>query len=97
MDNREHFAAQIRERGGPNSALFTSTLFGQPGYAQLLETVDAAVLPGQANSTINEGAEDGSEMGAFAREKHPIKERSLRIKYEEFMPIGLIPVIIHVT
>jgi hypothetical protein len=82
---------------GLDAALFTSTLFGQPGYAQLLETVDAAVLPGQANSTIAEGAEDGSEMGAFAREKHPIKDRSLRIKYEEFMPIGLIPVIIYVT
>lgn len=80
-----------------DSALFTSRVFGHPGYAQLLETVDAAVLPGQANSTIAQGAENGSEMGAFARENHPLKERSLRIKYDEFMPIGLIPVIIYVT
>lgn len=81
----------------PKSPLFTSRVFGQPGYAQLLETVDAAILPGQPNTTIAEGAEDGSEMGAFAREKNPIKERSLLIKYQEFMPVGLSPVVIHVT
>ena len=36
-------------------------------------------------------------MGAFAREKNPIKERSLLIKYQEFMPLGLVPVVVHVT
>jgi hypothetical protein len=36
-------------------------------------------------------------MGVFAREKGPIKERSLRIKYAEFMPLGLTPVLIYVT
>ena len=82
--------------------LFTSTDFGQPGYAQLLPTVDAAILPpseptGAAQNTISEGAEDGSEMGAFAREKNPIKERGLLIKYEEFMPAGLIPVVVYAT
>src|SRR5262249_9807739 len=39
------------------SPLFTSRAFGQPGYGQLLAGVD----PG-----IAAGAEDGSEMGAFA-------------------------------
>jgi len=62
-----------------------------------METVDAATLPGQANTTIAAGAQDGSEMGAFSREKSPIKERSLLIKYDEYMPIGLVPIIIHVT
>jgi len=33
----------------------------------------------------------------FAGEKNPIKERSLLIKYDEFMPLGLIPVVIYVT
>lgn len=82
------------------SPLFTTRIFGQPGYAQLLSSVDTAILPDTASAagtTIAEGAQDGSEMGAFAREKNPIKERSLRIKYEEFMPLGLIPVIIYVT
>ena len=59
--------------------------------------VDAAILAGLPGATISEGAQNGSEMGAFAREGNPIKERSLRIKYEEFMPLGLTPVIIHTT
>jgi hypothetical protein len=77
--------------------LFTSRRFGQPGYAQLQLGADAAIIGGQAGATMTAGAQDGSEMGAFAREKNPIKERSLRIKYEEYMPLGLIPVIIYVT
>jgi len=77
--------------------LFTSRRFGQPGYAQLQLGADAAIIARQAGATIMMGAQDGSEMGAFAREKNPIKERSLRIKYEEYMPLGLIPVIIYVT
>ena len=82
------------------SPLFTTSTFGQPGYAQLLSNVDTAILPGPvgtAGTTIAQGAQDGSEMGAFAREKNPIKERSLLIKYDEYMPLGLSPVIIYVT
>ena len=82
------------------SPLFTTRVFGQPGYAQLLSCVDTAILADatpSAGTTIAQGAQDGSEMGAFARDKNPIKERSLLIKYEEFMPMGLIPVIIYVT
>jgi hypothetical protein len=84
------------------ASLFTSTDFGQPGYGQLLPTVDAAILPetGPAppgSPTIAAGAQNGSEMGAFAREKNPIKERGLLIKYQEFMPAGLVPVLVYVT
>ena len=81
----------------PGAPLFTARVFGWPGYAQLLESVDNAILAGGPGATISEGAEDGSEMGAFAREKNPIKRRSLAIKYEEFMPLGLVPVFIPVT
>jgi hypothetical protein len=82
--------------------LFTSVEFGQPGYCQLLPLVDAAILQDTATSsgpmnTISAGAEDGSEMGAFARDKNPIKERGLLIKYQEFMPAGLVPLIVYVT
>jgi hypothetical protein len=82
--------------------LFTSKEFGQPGYCQLLPFADMAILPDAAGSAgprnnISAGAEDGSEMGAFARDKNPIKERGLLIKYQEFMPAGLVPVIVHVT
>jgi len=86
----------------PGAPLFTSTAFGQPGYAQLLPTADFSILPsepatGIPQNTISSGAEDGSEMGAFAREKNPIKERALLVKYLEFMPAGLVPVIVYVT
>ena len=84
------------------AGLFTSTDFGQPGYAQLLPTADAVILPAPppappAPPTILAGAQDGSEMGAFAREMNPIKERGLLIKYQEFMPAGLVPVLVYVT
>jgi hypothetical protein len=86
----------------PGAPLFTSTNFGQPGYLQLLPTADSAILPladptAAPQNTISAGAEDGSEMGAFAREKNPIKERGLLIKFQEFMPAGLVPVVIYVT
>lgn len=71
-----------------NADLFTSTELGQPAYAQLLATTSAQ---------ISEGAEDGSEMGAFWRERNAVKERSLLIKYQEYLPVGLQPVVIHVT
>jgi hypothetical protein len=86
----------------PNAPLFTSRAFGQPGYAQLLDSVDNAVLPGPATGAvtvpaISVGAEDGSEMGAFAGQNNPIKEHSLLVKYQEYMPLGLTPLIIHAT
>lgn len=80
----------------PTAPLFNSRAFGQPSYAQLLESVDNAIVSG-APATISAGAEDGSEMGSFAGQGNPIKERSLLIKYQEYMPLGLTPVIIHVT
>ncbi|MGO9935480.1 MAG: hypothetical protein ACLPV8_27225 [Steroidobacteraceae bacterium] len=80
--------------------IFTSTEFGAPGYCQLLATADAQIAPDTTlatQNTISAGAQDGSEMGAFAREQNPIKQRGLLIKYQEYMPAGLIPVIIDVT
>ncbi|MEH2236623.1 hypothetical protein [Nostoc sp.] len=90
---RPYESVKIAQR----SPLFTSLRFGQPGYAQLQLGADAAIIAGQTGATITTGAQDSSEMGAFACEKHPIKERSLRTKYEEYMPLGLIPVIIYIT
>jgi len=94
------------------SPIFTSREFGDPGYAQLLASADQAIIPQSAGTTqqcgqtvatasdgssILQGAQDGSEMGAFAREKNPIKENSILIKYQEYMPLGLAPVLIRVT
>jgi hypothetical protein len=72
----------------PRRSLFASRAFGRPDYAQLLLT---------APTSISEGAEDGSEMGAFCREKYALKARALRIKFDEYMPIGLSPVWVYVT
>jgi hypothetical protein len=81
---------------GPAAPIFSSRKFGRPNYAQLSLVADRAILaPGEAS--ILEGAQNGSEMGAFASEKNAIKERSLRIKLEEFMPLGLSPVLVYVT
>jgi hypothetical protein len=80
-----------------DAALFESSAYGEPGYGQLLETADLAIDGGTAGVTITAGAETGSEMGAFSSELAPIKERGLRIKYDEYMPLGLAPVVIHVT
>lgn len=72
----------------PREDLFVSRELGHPAMAQLIATVGSAIA---------EGAEDGSEMGAFAREKSSIKERSILIKYQEYLPLGIEPVIVHAT
>jgi hypothetical protein len=82
--------------------LFTTTDFGQPGYGQLTALADNSILPPTTpedvpRNTISEGSQDGSEMGAYARDKNPIKARALLIKFEEYMPAGLVPVPIYVT
>jgi hypothetical protein len=81
----------------PGAPIFTSESFGQPGYAQLTETADAAITGGAAGASITSGAENGSEMGAFCADLNPVKEQGLLIKYAEYMPLGLAPVIVHVT
>lgn len=108
----------------PQSApLFTSTDFGQPGYAQLLPTADLQRLPRSSMAatvsglpsfqqlermsraresttpfnTISAGAADGSEMGAYARDRNPIRAHALVLKLQEYMPANLVPVIVNVT
>jgi hypothetical protein len=81
---RKYRSVSIR----PRASLFAALDFGAPAFAQLVAT---------ASEAITAGAEDGAEMGAFAREKSAIKERSLLIKYQEYLPLGLEPVIVHVT
>lgn len=90
-----------------HASLFTSTDYGDPGYGQLIEAADQAIVAvpagatgsagGIVTATITTGAETGSEMGAFSSGLAPIKEQGLLIKYAEYMPLGLTPVIVHVT
>jgi hypothetical protein len=95
---RPYECVQIRQL----AALFTSTDFGQPAYAQLLATADAQIIPPTTPSTaplntISAGATDGSEMGAYARDKNPIRAQALLLKLQEHMPANLTPVIVDVT
>jgi hypothetical protein len=90
---RQYESVQIE----PGAPLFTSQQFGQPGYAQLLDSADNEIVSGATGATVRAGAQDGSEMGAFASEKNLIKENAILFKYQEYMPLGLSPVIIHVT
>ncbi len=87
-------------RIAPGAELFTSRAFGQPGYAQLRSDADTAIASDPASTqpgSILEGAQNGSEMGAFYSGMAAIKERRLLLKLQEFMPLGLVPVIVHVT
>lgn len=83
--------------------LFTSTNFGQPAYAQLVSNVDLQIIPAAGSSattpsnTISSGATDGSEMGAYARDKNPIRAHALLLKLQEYMPANLTPVVVEVT
>jgi hypothetical protein len=69
--------AGIRLRTQPS---FTSSTFGQPGYAQLSQN---------CASEISGGAEDGSEMGVFNYLKQPQREVNLRSSLEEYLRFGL--------
>ncbi len=80
-----------------DAPIFTSDSYGQPGYAQLLETADAAISGGAGGASISAGAETGSELGAFSADLNLIKEQALLTKYAEYMPLGLMPVVVHVT
>ena len=90
---RRYAAAEIP----PGAPIFTSTSYGDPGYGQLLETADAAITGGADRAAVSSGAENSSEMGAFCADLNPLREQGLLTKYAEYMPLGLTPVIIHVT
>ncbi len=90
---RQYLSAAI-PAGAP---IFTSDAYGHPGYGQLLETADHSIVDGTADASISAGADNSSEMGAFCADGNPVKEQGLLIKYAEYMPLGLTPVIVHVT
>ena len=81
----------------PRAELFRSRDFGSPHYAQLNDAPDEAIIASRQGASIVAGAENGSEMGAFSREKIPLKRRGLSQKFAEFMPIGQVPVWIDAT
>jgi hypothetical protein len=77
--------AQIREYLTP---VFTSELFGDPGYAQLKQEIPPE---------IGTGAEDGAEMGVFYFLKQPQREKNLRSSLDEYLRFGLEAGLLYVT
>ncbi|HVN06242.1 MAG TPA: hypothetical protein VMT86_17590 [Bryobacteraceae bacterium] len=65
--------------------VFNSRRFGSPLYAQLASNCPPEILS---------ASEQASEIGAFTGAFNPIRLQNLRTKLQEFMPVGLVPVII---
>jgi hypothetical protein len=67
---------------GENSPqpVFYSLRYGDPGYAKLSPSTD---------DSIRQGADDGGEMGAFHFILAPQRESDLRVRMQEYLPVGL--------
>jgi len=75
-------------KGTSATLRFRSEIFGQPAYGQLTQSTDFR---------IRERGPHDDAMGAFGflRESH--KWRNLQIRFREFMPVGVRPLLISVT
>jgi hypothetical protein len=70
----------IAQDAGSPPPLFYSLRYGDPMYAKLLPSTDNA---------IRNGADDGGEMGAFHFVLAPLRETDLRVRMQEFLPVGI--------
>ncbi|PVM82172.1 hypothetical protein [Caulobacter endophyticus] len=68
--------------------VFTSARFGDPGYGQLSRRTPVS---------IRQGAEDGSELGAFHDLHQPQRETNLRVRLDEYLRFGLEAVLVFAT
>jgi hypothetical protein len=60
--------------------LFFALRYGRPGYCKLLATT---------NDRIRRGADDGGEMGVFHYLLSPLRETDLRVRMQEYLPVGM--------
>ena len=60
--------------------LFFALRYGHPGYCKLLAST---------SDRIRRGAEDGGEMGVFHYLLNPQREADLRIRMQEYLPVGM--------
>jgi hypothetical protein len=67
---------------------FRSETFGEPAYGQLTHSTDYR---------IRERGPHDDEMGAFGFLREAHKWRNLQIRFREFMPVGVRPLLIAVT
>ena len=67
---------------------FESDQYGRPEFVQLRRT-----CPVQ----IRTGSEDGAEMGVFCTLKQPQRESNLKLRLDEYLPVGLEAGLLYVT
>jgi hypothetical protein len=60
--------------------IFFAFRYGRPGYLKLLASTP---------DVVRRGAEDGGEMGAFHFVLGPLREIDLRVRMQEYLPVGL--------
>ena len=60
--------------------LFESLRYGDPGYAKLMA---------QTDDSVRRGADDRGEMGGFHFVLAPQRETDLRVRLQEYIPVGL--------
>jgi hypothetical protein len=70
----------VLEGVGVPCPLFQSLRYGDPDYCKLFASTD---------DTIRRGADDGGEMGAFHSVHAPQRETDLRVRLQEYVPVGL--------
>jgi hypothetical protein len=60
--------------------IFVSRRYGEPGYGKLFAATD---------DLIWRGADDGGEMGGFHFLLAPLRETDLRVRMQEYLPVGM--------
>ncbi|MDW5265451.1 MULTISPECIES: hypothetical protein [Acidobacteriaceae] len=70
----------VEKAPGTPQPLFFALRYGHPGYGKLLATT---------NDRIRRGADDGGEMGVFHYLLGPLRETDLRIRMQEYLPVGM--------
>jgi hypothetical protein len=70
----------LEQAEGAPQPLYYSLRYGDPGYAKLLPCT---------NQAIRQGADDSGEMGAFHFVLAPQREADLRVRLQEYIPVGL--------
>jgi hypothetical protein len=73
------FQCVEREIAGPQP-IFFAFRYGQPGYLKLLTSTP---------DLVRRGADDGGEMGAYHFVLAPQRETDLRVRMQEYIPVGL--------
>ena len=87
--------SRCRSRPAHQSWSVAATASGATRNCPTAPTGRSSAATPAAPPSLLTGSHDGSEMGAFCHDAAAIKDRSLLIKLQEYLPIGLSPVLIH--